>query len=231
MEEIMVTTNRMVGKIELDDEEWSKRGFSLEHLDEDTREKLMALIRGYHDLFLEDDVVLTSATEVKHSITSEPGAHPICKAPYRIPYHQREVLQKKKIYCWILRLSAHHLVHGQLLSCWLQKNCRMERRKHGSPKRLLTDRGANFTSSLFKEVCKVLGIEKLQTASYAPTTNGQIERMHRVLKDMLSHYISENQRDWDNWIPFVLMAYRGVHKFHRLQPFFSSMGETKYPNG
>ncbi|KAG5863446.1 hypothetical protein JTB14_036160 [Gonioctena quinquepunctata] len=37
--------------------------------------------------------------------------------------------------------------------------------KHGSPKRLLTDRRANFTSSLFKEVCEVLGIEKLQTAS------------------------------------------------------------------
>ncbi|KAG5890089.1 hypothetical protein JTB14_003652 [Gonioctena quinquepunctata] len=95
MEEIMVTTNRMIGKIELDDEEWSKRGFSLEHLDDDTREKLMALIRGYHDLFLEDDVVLTSATEVKHSITLEPGVQPICKAPYRIPYHQREVLQKE----------------------------------------------------------------------------------------------------------------------------------------
>ncbi|KAG5879426.1 hypothetical protein JTB14_026517 [Gonioctena quinquepunctata] len=95
MEEIMVTTNRMIEKILLDDEGWSKRGFSLEHLDDDTREKLMALIRGYHDLFLEDDVVLTSATEVKHSITLEPGAQPICKAPYRIPYHQREVLQKE----------------------------------------------------------------------------------------------------------------------------------------
>ncbi|KAG5865491.1 hypothetical protein JTB14_035516 [Gonioctena quinquepunctata] len=46
--------------------------------------------------------------------------------------------------------------------------------RHDSPKILLTDRGANFTSSLFKEVCTVLGIEKLQTASYAPPTNGQI---------------------------------------------------------
>ncbi|KAG5863599.1 hypothetical protein JTB14_014311 [Gonioctena quinquepunctata] len=94
MEKMMVTTNRMIGKIELFDQEWSKTGFSLEHLDGDTREKLMALIRGYHYLFLEDDVVLTSATEVKHSITLEPGAHPIYKAPHRIPYHQREVLQK-----------------------------------------------------------------------------------------------------------------------------------------
>ncbi|KAG5865493.1 hypothetical protein JTB14_035518 [Gonioctena quinquepunctata] len=87
----MATTNRMIGKIGLDDEEWSKRGFSLEHLDEETREKLMALIRGFYDLFLED----ASATEVEHSIISEPGAPPICKAPYRIPYHQRKVLQKE----------------------------------------------------------------------------------------------------------------------------------------
>ncbi|KAG5892262.1 hypothetical protein JTB14_034213 [Gonioctena quinquepunctata] len=114
MEEIMVTTNRMIGKIELDDEEWSKRGFSLEHLDEDTREKLMALIREYR-LILEDDVVLTSATEVKHSITLEPGAQPICKAPYRIPYHQQEVLQKE-----IDRLLDTAVIRPSFSPCWLQ---------------------------------------------------------------------------------------------------------------
>ncbi|KAG5871242.1 hypothetical protein JTB14_007122 [Gonioctena quinquepunctata] len=97
--------------------------------------------------------------------------------------------------------------------------------RYGSPKRLLTDRGANSTSTLFKEVCKVLGIGKLQTASYALTTNGQIERMHRVLKDMLSHYISQNQRDWDNWIPFVLMAYRGsTHSSTGYSPYFLPHG-------
>ncbi|KAG5870343.1 hypothetical protein JTB14_038039 [Gonioctena quinquepunctata] len=30
--------------------------------------------------------------------------------------------------------------------------------RHGSSERILTDREANFTSSLFKETCKVLGI-------------------------------------------------------------------------
>lgn len=30
--------------------------------------------------------------------------------------------------------------------------------RHGTPKRLLTDMGANFTSALFKEVCRNLGI-------------------------------------------------------------------------
>ena len=38
----------------------------------------------------------------------------------------------------------------------------------GVPKNLLTDRGANFTSSLIKETCKLLKIKKLQRSSYNP---------------------------------------------------------------
>ncbi|XP_044745066.1 uncharacterized protein LOC123306929 [Coccinella septempunctata] len=51
--------------------------------------------------------------------------------------------------------------------------------RHGTPQKLLTDRGTNFMSSLFKEVCGISRIRKIQTSSYAPTSNGQIERMHR----------------------------------------------------
>jgi len=35
----------------------------------------------------------------------------------------------------------------------------------GVPKKLLTDKGANFTSALIKETCKLLKIKKLQTSS------------------------------------------------------------------
>jgi hypothetical protein len=47
----------------------------------------------------------------------------------------------------------------------------------GVPKKLLTDRGANFTSALIKETCKLLKIQKLQTSSYNPKANGVCERM------------------------------------------------------
>ncbi|KAG5868291.1 hypothetical protein JTB14_023318 [Gonioctena quinquepunctata] len=100
--------------------------------------------------------------------------------------------------------------------------------RHGTPKKLLTDQGANFTSTLFKEVCKLLNIKKIQTSSYAPTSNGQIERMHRVLKDMLSQYICDNQRDWDSWIPFVVMAYRGtIHSSTGFSPYFLLHGRDQ----
>lgn len=44
--------------------------------------------------------------------------------------------------------------------------------RYGVPKRLLTDQGRNFVSSLFKGVCTLLGIQKLRTTPYHPQCNG-----------------------------------------------------------
>ncbi|KAG5869266.1 hypothetical protein JTB14_013889 [Gonioctena quinquepunctata] len=47
--------------------------------------------------------------------------------------------------------------------------------RHGSPKRLLTDRGANFTSTLFREICKVLGIQNYRRLVMLPRQMGRLE--------------------------------------------------------
>ncbi|KAJ3640377.1 hypothetical protein Zmor_003679 [Zophobas morio] len=93
--------------------------------------------------------------------------------------------------------------------------------RHGAPHILLTDCGTQFISELFREVCKTLDIEKIQTSPYRPATNGVIERMHHVLKTMISHYLSDEYIEWDEMIPFVLMAYRSrIHEATRETPFF-----------
>ena len=38
--------------------------------------------------------------------------------------------------------------------------------------RLLSDRGANFMSSVINDMCKILSVKKLQTMLYHPQTNG-----------------------------------------------------------
>ena len=48
----------------------------------------------------------------------------------------------------------------------------------GAPSRLLSDRGASFTSSVIEELCKILGIKQLWTTPYHPQTNGLVERLH-----------------------------------------------------
>ena len=56
----------------------------------------------------------------------------------------------------------------------------------GVPEALLSDRGANLLSHLMLNVCKLLGIEKLNTTAYHPECDGMVERFNRTLKSMLS---------------------------------------------
>ena len=77
--------------------------------------------------------------------------------------------------------------------------------KHGTPLRLLTDRGTQFTSNMFREVCKLLQIRQIMTQSYNPKANGMAERPHRVINDILSHFVQED-KEWDEMIPLVSLA-------------------------
>jgi transposase InsO family protein len=102
----------------------------------------------------------------------------------------------------------------------------------GVPKRLLTDRGANFTSSLLKETCKLLRIQKLQTSSYNPRANGVCERMHKLLIDMLSHFVRKDAKNWDEYVPYAVMAYRAVpHCSLKHSPYYLVFGrDMRLPN-
>lgn len=65
--------------------------------------------------------------------------------------------------------------------------------RFGAPRRLLSDRGPEFESALFAELCKIMGIDKLRTTAFKASTNGAVERFHSTLNAMLAKVISENQ--------------------------------------
>jgi len=52
--------------------------------------------------------------------------------------------------------------------------------EHDIPETVLTDQGTNFLSEIFKNVCKLLKITKIQTTAYHPESNGALERSHRT---------------------------------------------------
>lgn len=103
--------------------------------------------------------------------------------------------------------------------------------RHGIPLRLLTDQGRNFVSALFKGLCHRLGIRKLQTTAYHPESNGVVERLHRTLTDSIAHFVRRDGRDWDQWVPFALMAYRAIpHSSTGFSPNFLLFGrEVRTP--
>jgi transposase InsO family protein len=80
--------------------------------------------------------------------------------------------------------------------------------RYGVPSQIHTDRGRNFDSRLLQAVCKLLEIDKTLTSSYRPQSDGLVERMNRTLEDIVSKYVQYDQKDWDKYLPFALMAYR-----------------------
>ena len=80
--------------------------------------------------------------------------------------------------------------------------------QHGVPSQLLSDRGSAFLSSLMFEIYRLMGIKKLNTTAYHPQTDGLVERFNRTLSDMLAKTVATGGRDWDDYLPYVLFAYR-----------------------
>jgi hypothetical protein len=56
-------------------------------------------------------------------------------------------------------------------------------------------------------MCKLLETRKTRTTLYNPTSDGMIERLNRMILQMLSMFVNEYQDDWDVHLPFVMMAF------------------------
>lgn len=82
--------------------------------------------------------------------------------------------------------------------------------RHGVPLELHTDQGRSFESKLFLEITRILGIKKTRTTPLHPQSDGQVERQHQTITNYLTKYVSENQKDWDRWVPMFLLAYRSA---------------------
>ena len=92
--------------------------------------------------------------------------------------------------------------------------------RFGAPEIIHTDQGCNFESSLFQEMCDLLGVKKTRTTPYHPEGDGMVERFNRTLEAMLSKFISQHQKHWDVHLPKVMMAYRSSdHASTKFPPF------------
>ena len=81
------------------------------------------------------------------------------------------------------------------------------------PREIHSDQGRNFESALFKEVGRILGMEKTRTTPLRPQLDGMVERFNLTLKNLLTKSVDENLSDLDCHLPLLMMAYRSaVHE-------------------
>jgi transposase InsO family protein len=56
---------------------------------------------------------------------------------------------------------------------------------YGVPKKIVSDRGTQFTSKFWKRFHETLDTQLRFSSTYHPQTDGQIERVNQILEDML----------------------------------------------
>ncbi|KAI9565040.1 hypothetical protein GHT06_008785 [Daphnia sinensis] len=96
---------------------------------------------------------------------------------------------------------------------------------HGPPRVIISDRGTNFISELFNELCKALRIKHCTTTAYHPQTNGLTERFNKTVVEMLRKYISEGYEDWEDMLGHVAFAYRhSINSSTHETPYFLNHG-------
>jgi hypothetical protein len=83
---------------------------------------------------------------------------------------------------------------------------------HGVPKRIVSDRGTQFTSKFWERLHETLDTQLNFSSAYHPQTDGQTKRVNQILKDMLRACALQYERSWDKSLPYVEFSYNNSYQ-------------------
>lgn len=83
---------------------------------------------------------------------------------------------------------------------------------HGVPKKIVSDRGTQFTSRFWEKLHQSLGTKLNFSSAYHPQTDGQTERTNQILEDMLRACALEHGRSWDKSLPYAEFSYNNSYQ-------------------
>ena len=100
-------------------------------------------------------------------------------------------------------------------------------RPQGIPRDIITDRGSLFTSELWKETTKNLGIQRRLSTVVHPQRDGQTERTNAILEQYLRSYINYQQDNWSDLLAIAEFAYNnGYQETIQTTPFYANYGRN-----
>lgn len=92
--------------------------------------------------------------------------------------------------------------------------------RYGVPKEIATDRGKEFISSTFQDMCKLLQIKQLNSTAYHHQSIGALEVSHKHLNSFLRIHTDNHPETWSQWLPFWCFAYNtSVHSETQFTPY------------
>ena len=97
-------------------------------------------------------------------------------------------------------------------------------RAHGTVRDIVSDN--LFTSEFWEEFTALLGAHLSRSTAYHPQSDGQTERVNRTLEEMMRHYVSPTQDDWDEHLNAAEFAINNAwHESVCNTPFFLNSGQ------
>ncbi|WVZ75840.1 hypothetical protein U9M48_023864 [Paspalum notatum var. saurae] len=83
---------------------------------------------------------------------------------------------------------------------------------HGVPKRIISDRGSQFTSRFWEQLHDSLDSKLWFSTAYHPQTDGRSERTNQILEDMLSACAIQYGTSWDKSLPYAEFSYNNSYR-------------------
>jgi len=92
---------------------------------------------------------------------------------------------------------------------------------HGLPNEIITDRGAQFTSTLWNEITRLLSVKHTLATTGHHTTVGQVERLNQSIEQFLRCFIRAfPNEDWLDWLYLAEFIYNNSKNASTGQPPF-----------
>ena len=100
-------------------------------------------------------------------------------------------------------------------------------RLHGLPASLITDRDSKFTSHFWAELTRLLGTARHMSTAFRPQSDGQTERVNKVVEDMLRHWVNPEQDNWDTLLDCAEFAINNAYSESiKTTPFRLNYGQN-----
>jgi hypothetical protein len=96
---------------------------------------------------------------------------------------------------------------------------------HGVPKKIVLDRGTQFTSCFWKRLHESMDTKLNFRSAYHLQTDGQTERTNQALEDMLRAGALKHGRSWDKSLPYAEFSYNNSYQASlKIAPFEALYG-------
>jgi hypothetical protein len=98
---------------------------------------------------------------------------------------------------------------------------------HGIPKKIVSDRGTQFTSHFWQQLHEALGTHLKFSSAYYPQTDCQTERTNQILEDMLRACGLQDKIGWDKRLPYAEFSYNNSYQASlKMSPFEALYGRN-----